>query len=146
MGPADGVVELVQEKVGNPLDFSRVLKAVLQNRGTESSRTIVSHLYVNKFTACICSLLCNLLCFFNFIYLTYSFFGIVFFWNSTTKFEICSEFLHIMSSTVWYLADKWFFFPSPNLLCLLLLSGLLQFIYNIAIGSPGKIYTASSHL
>lgn len=52
MGPADAVVELVQEKVRNPLDFSRVLKAALQNRGAESSKAIVSHLYVNKFAAC----------------------------------------------------------------------------------------------
>ncbi|ONK74202.1 uncharacterized protein A4U43_C03F3850 [Asparagus officinalis] len=46
MGPTDAVVELVQEKVGNPLDFSRVLKTALQNRGAESSKAIVSHLAI----------------------------------------------------------------------------------------------------
>lgn len=46
MGPADAVVELVQEKVGNPLDFSRVLKAALQNRGMKSSKAFVSHLVI----------------------------------------------------------------------------------------------------
>lgn len=46
MGPPDAVVELVQEKVENPLDFSRALKTALQNRGTDSSQVLVSQLVV----------------------------------------------------------------------------------------------------
>lgn len=46
MGPPDAVVELVQEKVENPLGFSRVLKTALQNRGTDSSKALVSHLVI----------------------------------------------------------------------------------------------------
>ncbi|CAL9777500.1 unnamed protein product [Musa acuminata subsp. burmannicoides] len=43
----DSSLELTQEKVDNPLDFSRVLKVALQNRGTDSSKAIMSHLIIN---------------------------------------------------------------------------------------------------
>ncbi|XP_068636720.1 kinesin-like protein KIN-14L isoform X3 [Aristolochia californica] len=43
MGPPDLFVELVQEKVDNPLDFTRVLKSVLQNWGIDSLKCTVSH-------------------------------------------------------------------------------------------------------
>ncbi|KAJ6834435.1 kinesin-like protein KIN-14L [Iris pallida] len=46
MGPPDAAVELVQEKIDNPLDFSRLLKEALQSRGTENSKAIMSHLIV----------------------------------------------------------------------------------------------------
>lgn len=46
MGSLHSVVELVQEKVENPLDFSRVLKAALHSRGTDVLKFNVSHLYV----------------------------------------------------------------------------------------------------
>lgn len=46
MGSLDSFVELVQEKVENPLDFSRVLKAALHSRGTDVLKFNVSHLYV----------------------------------------------------------------------------------------------------
>lgn len=36
---------LVQEKVDNPLDFSRILKAAFNARGNDSSKLNVSHLY-----------------------------------------------------------------------------------------------------
>ncbi|KAJ8491359.1 hypothetical protein OPV22_013080 [Ensete ventricosum] len=42
----DSSLELTQEKVDNPLVFSRVLKAALQNRGTDSSKAIMSHLII----------------------------------------------------------------------------------------------------
>ncbi|XP_039144948.1 kinesin-like protein KIN-14L isoform X1 [Dioscorea cayenensis subsp. rotundata] len=44
MGPPDSVVEVVQEKVDNPLDFSRVLKAALQNYTRDPSKANVSQL------------------------------------------------------------------------------------------------------
>ncbi|XP_077213519.1 kinesin-like protein KIN-14B isoform X2 [Tasmannia lanceolata] len=46
VGPPDSFVELVQERVENPLDFSRVLKVGLQNRGTDIFKCNVSHLVV----------------------------------------------------------------------------------------------------
>ncbi|WOL06562.1 hypothetical protein Cni_G15296 [Canna indica] len=42
----DSSLELMQEKVDNPLDFARVLKVALQNRGTDSSKAIMSHLII----------------------------------------------------------------------------------------------------
>ncbi|XP_042474509.1 kinesin-like protein KIN-14L isoform X2 [Zingiber officinale] len=42
----DSSLELVQEKVDNPLEFTKVLKVALQNRGTDSSKAIMSHLIV----------------------------------------------------------------------------------------------------
>lgn len=42
-GSPEYFIELVQEKVDNPLDFSRVLKAAFQSRGNEKIN--VSHLY-----------------------------------------------------------------------------------------------------
>ncbi|XP_059624154.1 kinesin-like protein KIN-14B [Cornus florida] len=46
MGSPDSFVDLVQEKVDNPLDFSKILKVVLQNRGIGESKSNVSHLIV----------------------------------------------------------------------------------------------------
>ncbi|KAH7520460.1 hypothetical protein FEM48_Zijuj08G0146200 [Ziziphus jujuba var. spinosa] len=46
MGSPESFVELVQEKIDNPLDFSRVLKAAIQSRGTDVSKFNVSHLIV----------------------------------------------------------------------------------------------------
>ncbi|KAF3439212.1 hypothetical protein FNV43_RR17487 [Rhamnella rubrinervis] len=46
MGSPESFVELVQEKIDNPLDFSRVLKAAFQSRGTDVSKFNVSHLIV----------------------------------------------------------------------------------------------------
>ncbi|KAA8530763.1 hypothetical protein F0562_005469 [Nyssa sinensis] len=46
MGSTDSFVELVQEKVDNPLDFSRVLKVAFQNRGTDLLKFNVSHLII----------------------------------------------------------------------------------------------------
>ncbi|KAI3947662.1 hypothetical protein MKX01_034327 [Papaver californicum] len=46
MGSADSFVELVQEKVENPVDFSKVLKVGIQNRGTDTSKFNVSHLVI----------------------------------------------------------------------------------------------------
>ena len=45
MGSTESFVELVQAKVDNPLDFSRVLKAAFQSRGNDLAKFIVSHLY-----------------------------------------------------------------------------------------------------
>lgn len=45
LGSPESYVELVQEKVDNPLDFSRVLKAAFQSRGNDASKFNVSHLY-----------------------------------------------------------------------------------------------------
>ncbi|KAL8532412.1 hypothetical protein ACS0TY_008855 [Phlomoides rotata] len=46
IGSMDCVVELVQEKVENPIEFSRILKAAFQNRGTDTLKFKVSHLIV----------------------------------------------------------------------------------------------------
>lgn len=46
MGSPESFVELVQEKVDNPLEFSRVLKAALQGRGKDISKFNVSHLII----------------------------------------------------------------------------------------------------
>jgi hypothetical protein len=51
MGVQDSFVELVQEKVENPLEFSGALKTALQNQSVNSVKAMVSHLYVNK---CYC--------------------------------------------------------------------------------------------
>lgn len=45
MGAPNSYAELVQEKVENPLDFSRVLKMGMQNRGSDLMKSNVSHLY-----------------------------------------------------------------------------------------------------
>lgn len=46
MGLPEYLIELVQEKVDNPLDFSRSLKYALQNRGNDLLKFKVSHLIV----------------------------------------------------------------------------------------------------
>lgn len=45
MGTADYYVELAQEKVENPLEFSRILKSAILSRGNDRSRCQTSHLY-----------------------------------------------------------------------------------------------------
>ncbi|XP_061352190.1 kinesin-like protein KIN-14B isoform X1 [Gastrolobium bilobum] len=45
-GSPEYFIELVQEKVDNPLDFSRVLKAAFQSRGNNPLKINVSHLIV----------------------------------------------------------------------------------------------------
>lgn len=45
MGPLGSAIELVQEKVVNPLDFIQVLKSGLERRGEDVSRNNMSHLY-----------------------------------------------------------------------------------------------------
>ncbi|KAG6497759.1 hypothetical protein ZIOFF_045665 [Zingiber officinale] len=42
----DSSLELVQEKVDNPLEFTKVLQVALQNRGAHLSKAIISHLIV----------------------------------------------------------------------------------------------------
>uniref|UniRef100_A0A0E0HMQ6 Kinesin motor domain-containing protein n=1 Tax=Oryza nivara TaxID=4536 RepID=A0A0E0HMQ6_ORYNI len=46
MGVQESFVELVQEKVENPLEFSNSLKAALENRSANSLKAMVSHLIV----------------------------------------------------------------------------------------------------
>ncbi|CAN4114843.1 unnamed protein product [Withania somnifera] len=46
MGSSDYFIELLQEKVENPMDFGRVLKLAFQNRGSDRSKFRVSHLIV----------------------------------------------------------------------------------------------------
>lgn len=46
VGSSDYIVELVQEKVENPMDFSRSVKTAFQNRGTDILKFNVSHLIV----------------------------------------------------------------------------------------------------
>ncbi|KAB1201915.1 Kinesin-like protein KCA1 [Morella rubra] len=46
MGSPESFIEVVQEKVDNPVEFSRVLKAAFQSRGTDSSKFNVSHLII----------------------------------------------------------------------------------------------------
>lgn len=45
-GSAENFVELVQEQVNNPLEFSTVIKTAFRNRGNDLSKINVSHLYV----------------------------------------------------------------------------------------------------
>ncbi|KAK7366869.1 hypothetical protein VNO80_08871 [Phaseolus coccineus] len=45
-GSPEYLIELMQEKVDNPLEFSRVLKAALQSRGNNPLKINVSHLIV----------------------------------------------------------------------------------------------------
>ncbi|KAJ3695857.1 hypothetical protein LUZ60_001234 [Juncus effusus] len=56
LGMQDSYVELFQEKVENPLDFSRILKSAIQNRGANSSKITFSHLIVTihvHYTNCV---------------------------------------------------------------------------------------------
>ncbi|KAL1566811.1 Kinesin-like protein KIN-14B [Salvia divinorum] len=46
IGSLDYVVELVQEKIENPLEFNRILKTAFHNRGTDTLKFKVSHLIV----------------------------------------------------------------------------------------------------
>ncbi|CAA6659485.1 unnamed protein product [Spirodela intermedia] len=46
IGPPEWAAELVAQKVENPLDYSRVLKAALKCRGTDASKFNLSHLIV----------------------------------------------------------------------------------------------------
>ncbi|XP_042017628.1 kinesin-like protein KIN-14B [Salvia splendens] len=46
VGSLDYVLELVQEKVENPLEFNRILKTAFHNRGTDTLKFKVSHLIV----------------------------------------------------------------------------------------------------
>ncbi|XP_047951271.1 LOW QUALITY PROTEIN: kinesin-like protein KIN-14B [Salvia hispanica] len=46
VGSLNYVLELVQEKVENPLEFNRILKTAFQNRGTDTLKFKVSHLIV----------------------------------------------------------------------------------------------------
>lgn len=47
----DCFVELVQEKVENPLDFCRILKVAFQNRGSNTSKFNATHLYDQYFVS-----------------------------------------------------------------------------------------------
>jgi hypothetical protein len=49
MGVQESFVELVQEKVENPIEFSGSLKTALQNRSMNSVKAMASHLYVKHF-------------------------------------------------------------------------------------------------
>lgn len=46
MGLLDSVIDLVQEKVDNPLDFSRVIKKALLSRSGDKTKINVSHLII----------------------------------------------------------------------------------------------------
>lgn len=46
IGSLDCVLELVQEKVENPIEFNRILKTAFHNRGTDTLKFKVSHLIV----------------------------------------------------------------------------------------------------
>ncbi|KAL5753335.1 hypothetical protein ACOSQ2_023842 [Xanthoceras sorbifolium] len=46
LGSSESFIELVQEKVDNPLEFSKVLKSAFQRRGSYVSKFNVSHLIV----------------------------------------------------------------------------------------------------
>ncbi|KAE9450470.1 hypothetical protein C3L33_17632, partial [Rhododendron williamsianum] len=53
IGSSDSLINLVQEKVDNPLDFSRVLRVAFQNRGNDLLKFNFSHLYVFFFVPLI---------------------------------------------------------------------------------------------
>lgn len=46
LGTAESFIKVVQEKVDNPLEFSKVLKSASQSRGNDVLKFNVSHLYV----------------------------------------------------------------------------------------------------
>ncbi|KAI9166163.1 hypothetical protein LWI28_027307 [Acer negundo] len=46
LGSSESVIDLVQEKVENPLEFSKVLKSAFQKRGNDDSKFNVSHLII----------------------------------------------------------------------------------------------------
>lgn len=46
MGSLDSFVDIVQEKVDNPVDFSKVIKKALLRRSDDKTKINVSHLYV----------------------------------------------------------------------------------------------------
>ncbi|KAJ0041447.1 hypothetical protein Pint_27684 [Pistacia integerrima] len=46
LGTAESFIELVQEKVDNPLEFSKVLKSAFQSRGNDVLKFNVSHLII----------------------------------------------------------------------------------------------------
>jgi len=54
---SNSFVDLAQEGVENPLDFSRVLKVAFQNRGTDLWKLNFSHLYVCILFLCTFSML-----------------------------------------------------------------------------------------
>jgi len=55
LGSPECFVELVQEKVDNPLEFSAVLKTALQTRENDLAKNNVSHLYgLNSLPALYC--------------------------------------------------------------------------------------------
>lgn len=51
-GQGQPKVDLVQEKVDNPLEFSKVIKRALLNRSDDKNKINVSHLYVFSFLFC----------------------------------------------------------------------------------------------
>lgn len=64
LGSPECSIELAQEKVDNPLDFSTVLKAAFQSRGNDLLKINVSHLYgLNSLP-----MSCMLILFFGVIY------------------------------------------------------------------------------
>ena len=56
-GSPECFVELVQEKVDNPLEFSRALKAAFQSRGNDLLKINVSHLYVLNSVPTFCMII-----------------------------------------------------------------------------------------
>lgn len=54
LGSPEYFVELVPEKVNNPLEFSRVLKAAIQSRGNDLLKINVSHLYGSSSLSMTC--------------------------------------------------------------------------------------------
>jgi hypothetical protein len=62
MGVQESFVELVQEKVENPLEFSGSLKTALQNRSMNSVKAMASHLYVKRFLFHLVFVVTLLLC------------------------------------------------------------------------------------
>ncbi|CAK7339628.1 unnamed protein product [Dovyalis caffra] len=48
LGSPESFIELGQEKVDNPLDFSKTLKAAFQKRGNDISKVVAVHIYYNN--------------------------------------------------------------------------------------------------
>lgn len=49
MGSPGSFIEVMSEKIDNPLEFSRLLKEALQSRGSDVLKFNVSHLYGSNF-------------------------------------------------------------------------------------------------
>lgn len=83
-GADESFVELVQEKVNNPLEFTTVLKTAFRNRGNDLLKINVSHLYGlhSLPTSCVTMVIL----YHGFIYYVLSWMLNLYWWHTFTRF------------------------------------------------------------